>query len=390
MAEDSDTNDSYTEVTQQSWGSRIIESIKSVLFGIVLFLVAFPLLFWNEGRAVRTAKTLEEGAGAVVHATADSVDSANEGKLVHLTGEATTTETLSDPDFGVSAPAIKLDRRVEMYQWQEEKKSETKTKLGGGQETVTTYTYNQAWSPQLIDSGSFKKRSGHENPRTMPVKSQNWTAKKVTLGAFTLSEPLVAKLNKTEDFSVPEDAAAALPPAIKKRAKLDQGGYYLGEDPASPAIGDVKVVFQVVRPATVSIVARQIGNTFEEYQAKAGGGILLLSYGTVSADSMFKAAEEANVALTWILRGLGFFLMAVGLYLVFNPLVVFADVLPILGSLLGVGIGVFAGLVAAALSLVTIALGWLAYRPLLGITLLILAGAAIAGLIHLARQRKKA
>jgi len=89
------------------------------------------------------------------------------------------------------------------------------------------------------------------------------------------------------------------------------------------------------------------------------------------------------------LRVLGFLLMALGLYMIFNPLAVLADVLPILGSLAGAGIGFFAGAVALFLSLVTIALAWLFYRPLLGITLLVLAGAGLAGLIYLARQRKK-
>jgi len=49
---------------------------------------------------------------------------------------------------------------------------------------------------------------------------------------------------------------------------------------------------------------------------------------------------------------------------------VVADVLPILGDLLRGGIAVFAGVVAACLSLVTIAAAWLAYRPVLGIGLL--------------------
>ena len=39
---------------------------------------------WNEGRAVRTAESLEEGAGAVVSVPADAVDPGNEGKLVHV------------------------------------------------------------------------------------------------------------------------------------------------------------------------------------------------------------------------------------------------------------------------------------------------------------------
>ena len=64
---------------------------------------------------------------------------------------------------------------------------------------------------------------------------------------------------------------------------------------------DVVVAYYLTtnRPADgeVSIVARQLGNSFEPYQAKAGDSILLLSYGTVTADAMFKAAEKANVII---------------------------------------------------------------------------------------------
>src|SRR5262245_51901613 len=155
-------SDSVSEITSQSWLSRIAESIRSVLVGGLLFVVSFPLLFWNEGRAVRTAKSLEEGAVAVVSVPADSVDPARDGKLVHLSGEATAGSAVMDPDFGVSAPVLKLLRSVEMYQWQEEKKSEQRKKLGGGTETVTTYTYKKTWSDDRVDSSSFKEPSGHQ------------------------------------------------------------------------------------------------------------------------------------------------------------------------------------------------------------------------------------
>src|SRR4051794_22896985 len=122
----------YTESTSHSWGSRLIESIKGVLVGVLLFVVSFPLLFWNEGRAVRTDKSLTEGMGKVVTTSSERVDSALEAKLVHTTGTADTTETLHDPDFGVSVGAIKLAREAEMFQWEETKKSETRKKLGGG------------------------------------------------------------------------------------------------------------------------------------------------------------------------------------------------------------------------------------------------------------------
>src|SRR5262245_2410096 len=297
------SDDSYSEVSSQGWFSRIVESIKSVAVGLLLFVLSFPTLFCNEGRAVTTAKSLTEGAGAVVSVSADRVDPGNEGKLVHMTGNATTTETLVDPDFGVSVNAIKLERHAEMYQWEEEKKSEKKKKLGGGEETVTTYDYRKTWSPRLIDSSSFKKPEGHSNPGTMPVESQNWTASKVTLGAFTMSEDLVGRLDKKEDHKVDEKAMAAVPGGMRNRVKLSTGNFYMGTDPGSPAIGDVQVSFKEVRPATVSIVGRQVSSTFEPYHAKAGDSILLLTYGTISADSMFKAEQEANKTLTWILRG---------------------------------------------------------------------------------------
>src|SRR5688500_5995550 len=119
-----------TVVTHQSWFGRIRESFKSFVVGLAMFVAAFPVLFYNEGRAVRTEKSLEEGQGAVVTVAADAVNPANEKKLVHMTGAAATTETLSDPEFGVATNAIKLRRNVEMYQWKEKEETKTEKKTG--------------------------------------------------------------------------------------------------------------------------------------------------------------------------------------------------------------------------------------------------------------------
>lgn len=381
-------DDSFAEVTSQGWGSRLLQSIKGVLVGGAFFLGSFPLLVWNEGRAVKTARSLEEGAGAVVSVPADRVDAGHQGRLVHVSGEATTGETLADPDFGVSAPAIHLRRVVEMYQWDEDEKSETRNKLGGGTETVKTYTYKKVWSDRLIDSGGFRQ-GGHDNPAAMPFESRQWTAREVKLGAYRLSEGQVARLDRAEPVTIDP---SALPPALASRVKAAPGQnlYYAGKDPASPAIGDARVRFEAVRPATVSLVARQAGDSFEGYMAKAGGTVDLLEYGVQSADSMFQAAQAANTTLTWILRAGGFLVMFLGLLMVFKPISVFGDVIPIVGTLLGAGLAIFAGTVAAALSLTTIAISWLFFRPLVGIALLLLAGGAVAGLTYLAAQRKRA
>ena len=186
-----------------------------------MMLVAFPLLWWNEGRAVRTAQGLTEGASAVVSVAADSVDASRDGALVHVSGLATTTETPADEEFGVSAPALTLVRSVEMFQWREEKKSEKRKKLGGSEETTTTYTYKTGWSRTAIDSADFRQPDGHRNPGRLPWESKTIVAERVTLGAFTLPRDLVATIAAREPLQIDAGGAAQ---AAALGVKVANGG----------------------------------------------------------------------------------------------------------------------------------------------------------------------
>lgn len=379
---------SVTVTSSQSWGSRLGESIKSVLFGLVLFVAAFPVLFWNESRSVRTARSLSEGLGAVVAVPADAVSAGNEGKLIHVSGAVDIPGELSDEEWNVTAKAVKLIRTVEMYQWKEEEKSESKKKLGGGTETVKTYTYSKDWADEPIDSSQFQETAGHENPGGFPVDSATLVADPVTVGAFTLSSEQIDQLTQATDLKVDPAAAEQLPDEVRDRVKVAEGRYFLGADPAAPAVGDVRVSFSVVNPSQLSLVGVQTGETFAPFQAKAGDTVLLVEEGMLTAAQMFKAAQDRNAVLTWILRAVGFFLFFLGTFLVFRPLAVFADVLPLFGTMLGAGIGIFAFLIAVVLSSLTIAVAWFFVRPLLGISLLLLAGGAAFWLIKRGRAKK--
>lgn len=443
-------SDSFTEVSSESWFSRLGNSIKSVLIGVVLFLVAFPLLWWNEGEAVHVAQGLAELGKEVVSAKAEVVEAANDKKPVHLTAEATTDETLSDATFGISAPAIKLRRKVEMYQWEEEKETKKKKKFGGGTRTETTYSYKQVWSEEPIDSGGFheKGRAEHQNPAQMRHRGSSLTAKEVKLGAFRLSPGLVKQWNEFKPRPVTDDDLAELPGELPERAQtaISDGRFYVPVNPkwpgkkepdaakpgtpaperhpgelepgaaagpkapkpeadkpeagqppavrpplvpAEPEIGDMRIAFEVVEPGTVSIMARQIGNTFEPWRSGSGKDFERLEVGTMSAEAMVGKMEGENTIRTWILRLVGFLLMAFGIGMVFSPVAVLADVIPFLGDLLRMGIALFAIVVAAFFSLLTIAIAWLAYRPELAIGLLA-AGVGVVVLFKVLGRSKRA
>ena len=419
-----------TEVTHQSWFSRIAGSIMGIVIGGLLFLVSFPLLFWNEGRAVRTAKGLKEGAGAVVRVDADVPDAANEGKFVHVSGDAHSSELLSDDAFAITFKGIRLNRNVEMYQWDEDEDRKTKKKLGGGTTTTTTYSYEKVWSDHLIDSADFKE-SGHSNPPQMSFQNRIVQASDVVLGGFRLSRSLVNQINHSEPLSFTKDS---LPEEIRNHSVLRNDGpngsprlYWSANQkhglvqadesdavnakdqdemtenvPSgaveaasqddnftvdSPTIGDVRIWFSKTPNTDVSVMAKQFGETFEPFATQAGTELNMLTLGVVSPEAMIARAESDNANLTWILRGVGVVLMFFGVSMGLKPLAVLGDVIPLFGSVVAFGTTLVAAGIAISLSLVTIAIAWIVYRPLLGIGLIVVAIAIIAFLVTRAKRK---
>ncbi len=378
--------ESFVSTSRQGWGERLGGAFGGIIAGIIMTLVSFVLLFVNEGRAVKRYQTLEEGAGNVLSVDSGKVDPAFEGKLVHMTGRAEVQGKVEDPEFGVSVEAIKLERAVEMYQWIEKKKTETKNKVGGGTEKVTTTSYDKQWASSLKKSSGFEHPEGHQNPDSMPYSPKDFVAEKVSLGVFQLPRFFIEQIKGGAE--VPISSLEQLPEEMRPRAKLHDGGLYFGADPAAPQVGDTRVNFSAVLPSEISVIAKQTGDTLEKYHAAAGGSLEILAMGTESAEAMFEAEKVANKTLTWILRGAGFLLMAIGLGLIARPLKVMADVLPIAGRVVGAGVGFFAFALAAIGSSITIAAAWIFYRPPIGIAVLVITGLFVFWLVKRLRKAK--
>ena len=372
------SNDEYTEVSEQSWFSRLGSSIKGIFIGLLLFIAAFPLLFWNEGRSVERTQALEEGVGSVISVSVSEIDPANNGKLVHASGLVTSQELLKDPIFGQEENgALMLTRHVEMFQWREKTSTEKEKEIGGSEKTITRYSYDKTWSTQLVDSSQFKRPEGHNNPTTMPFSSDVIEPQQINLGAFQLSASLRSKISGAREIAYNGE----IPESLSNYSPQKSGqSLYLGKDPSNPAVGDMRVTFKVIPPSVVTIVAKQQGNNLSNYSTSAGSDINLLEMGEKNSALMFQIAQEDNELLTWGLRLGGFLLMFIGIVMILKPLSVFTDLVPFIGDIIGAGVIFVAIIVSITFSVFTIALAWVLFRPLIAAGLFVVGTLAFLGL----------
>ena len=432
----------YQEIKTVGYGSRVGSSFRSIGTGIILFLAGTALLWWNEGRAVKTERMLEEAGSAYVEMeNPNKKDASLDGELICGTAMATTEDSLSDSQFGVGAKAIALKRRVEYYQWVEHASSSSEDKLGGSQETTTTYSYSLEWVPSPVQSSEFKDPAYQmKNMVLTTYEDSEQYAENVSWGAYKLSESLISMISSREELqlSISEDLLKQLDQStqtayerfygvqkdqqpvqqpVQQQAIIDsvrallsdsakavldslqavndsinkqmenannkkdlkyihQAGnvLYFGRVPSSPEAGDVRITFEVVVPAKVTVMAVVDGDTFKPYKAKNGKRFQTLVMGKKSGDEIIDEEKEVNNIFLWILRIVGALMVIGGLKGIFDFIITILKVVPFIANIIGWGIGVVCTVVGIAWSLIIIAIAWLFYRPLLGISLLVLAG----------------
>lgn len=421
----------YQETTTRSYGQRVGSSFKGIGGGFILFCIGTALLWWNEGRAVKEDKTINEAEK--VYVEMESVNKINpefDGELVHASAVATTQDSLVDKDFGLGERAIGLQRTVEYYQWVEHASSESHDKLGGKQETVTTYTYTMEWVSRPVQSSTFHDPAYQQKNYVLTtIAPAEQRAENVTFGAYKLNEsqinrihsmePVVLNLadNQLETWNkecknnyilkngplpvatqqvvqqvvntvvsdstlaeIPDSVKTIVPDSVPQENKKDydfvhQVGnvLYFGQSASNPQVGDVRVTFEKVVPAMITIMAKVSGDTFKKYKAKTGKNYDEVRMGKLDADEIFESERSQNHLFLWVLRILGVILVITGLKGIFDILSTVLKVVPFVANIVGWGVGVVCTVVGIVWSLIIIAIAWLFYRPIIGIILLAIA-----------------
>jgi len=229
------------------------------IIGIIMCCIAFPCLYWNEGRAVTREVTLGHAKKQAkdIGKVNDSYkpDSTNNGMLVRFDGKPNVTVPLQqDTQFGVKSQdnvhAKRIERTVEMYQWITKSHTETRrtneTDSNGNYKTEQIRVIDppeQAWScipvgtltptqPELPDT--LQGNPKYINRNEFAISSQSFHQGRVKLGPYNLTFGMVDQEMKTETENATFDVAAIL-------SYVSSGGSELtGEDLQGGAEGTSK------------------------------------------------------------------------------------------------------------------------------------------------------
>jgi hypothetical protein len=191
-----------------------------------------------------------------------AIDPANEGKQISISGDLVARTPATDSQLGIVAPdAIMLLRFVEMLQWQQQCRG-------------TQCTYQQVWSPQLINSSKFREPAGHENPARLPMTSARFSSTDVQLGAFKVDAATLGNYRldaslriKPTPFKV---TSSQLPSNLALTFRDFNGALYAG-DPEHRKVGDVRVSYRIIPASKVDIVGIQRGDKLIVQKSAAPG-----------------------------------------------------------------------------------------------------------------------
>jgi hypothetical protein len=265
--------------------------------GAGCWVLALVILVPREWAAAARWAALGQGARSAVAIDPEAPVARDAGRLVHAAGTAVAAGPLEDPDFPVEVRALRLDREVEMLQWQE--------RLEGTGADRTIF-YDRVWSPQLIDSRRFIDALGHPNPGRLPVGPTTLYAREARLGRLVLDAAVLAGLAPGEPIAGrPGEAlfldGAPLTPAL---------GWYFSGDPAAPDIGDVRLRFLAVPDGPLTVVAMQTADgRLEPWPSPEGPLLALARPGLHEPGALLGAAQWQGWRESWQLR-LGMLMLA--------------------------------------------------------------------------------
>ena len=243
--------------------------------------------------------------------------------------------------------------------------------MTGNSETVKTFALEKTWSEDAIDSATFKSAGAPSNP-ALPFKSDSFPVGGATVGGFALAGSDISYLGDETPVALTSDSWTAFKKgyAGDKPVWLRDNRFHVGMVYGSPAIGDLRVTYSKGNADDISVAGKQTAAKLGPWRTSNGRDVFLVRAGIYPAARMFDDAIASNTMLTWVTRALGLLAMFIGFKLAFSILTAIGDAIPLVGNLVRAGTSLVAFALTMLVGSIVIGLGWIVYRPLLGIGIL--------------------
>ncbi len=366
----------YTTYSSTGFLSRIVNSFLAVIIGLLLFVASFFVLYINEGRfdTSNLAKTAVD-----ISSQQSNTNSVLNGKLVDTAGVLNSSQPIGDGLFLRPGNYIAVKRTAEMYSWSEKQDSSSKTNLGGSENTQTTYTYQNEWSENPANSANFKVPAGHENPAEAFTDGENRVSS-ANIGVYNIDVasvdlPSFAALPLTNDNT-----------ALNQGVILASNNYlFAGRGNISaPQVGDERISYSVVNSGINAVIFGQLnGNSISPFYDAKEHKLYRIFEGT--RDSAIATLHQEYTTLTWILRGVGFLMMWIGLMAMLGTVSVILSFFPFLGSVSRFFVSIITLVVALVLSGATILVSMLFHNPIA----IAVVAVVIIGILFVLAQRRR-
>jgi hypothetical protein len=351
-------------------------------------------------------------------------------KLVHVKGELETYNILSDSEIGVSVEkCLILERVVEIYDYVEEKQGDEYTyhknwvpsnglniEEHPARESVRmkrdtkfrrVYDYMKILSNEIF-LGEYKLQSSLlQNlhcQKNINLSQQTSYLKYEDIKSLTKREnvevedsflKICARSNKNKigdiriTYNVLEAPQQVTIIALQNNQSLEPFDFDSKQDnnkliEMSDNNGQPKN--ELAQPLLISDASRQKGVNANDVNKSNDKGVVAsikhfmetdkrqiywIFPGHLELEECFENRKNLESQKTWIFRLIGFLMFTFGIYFFFAPLLALLSWIPILGTIVKFLFFVFSLLVGICFTILTIALAWLFYRPLLSALLII-------------------
>ncbi|HEY9702361.1 MAG TPA: TMEM43 family protein [Allocoleopsis sp.] len=315
------------------------------ILGMILFFSSFVVLFWNESRI-----DFSNVARNAIEININSQNNNAISKLVYASGQINSEQTLGDDLFLNPAPYIAVNRKVEMYAWNETVRTNTYKKSDGTKVTEKIYKYNKEWQNNPDNSASFQIPSGHENPPEKAIPDGNFQVEKAKIGLYSLdlSDLRLPDINKWQKIPLNQQNFKLSPDIIIANQYLYKGNVN------NPQVGDLRIQYAALFNNTnvtgfgelaenYRIIPYFYRNKHKFYQLFVGD----------KKGAIADLRNEYTIFL-WMFRVVGFLMMWIGLASSVGTITNLFSFIPFVGDLIDNFIGNATFILALILTSITI------------------------------------